>query len=451
MKVALFVHCFFPDHFYGTETYTLQLAQDLQALGHEVVVVAGVFQGEPRRAELVTRYDYAGISVVAIDKNFEPHTRIRETYWQETMRPHFRALLSDLKPDVVHVTHLVNHTAVLLEEAKSAGYPLVGTLTDFFGFCFNNRLEAANGSSCTGPNMLRSNCIACFLKAISDRQRQELKVLNRVPFGFQFGGLALRLAGLPRSVVPDIVRRPSILHRAYDAYDAMIAPTRFLRGEYVRNGFDPNRVTVSRFGVDLDRSPKPVRPSGTPLIVGFIGQIAAHKGVDILVQAARSVPAGQICLRVYGPHNQDPAYMARLRMMAGPETKFLGTFPPAQIGEVLAGIDLLAVPSRWHENSPLVLLNALASHTPVLVSNVAGLTEFVTDEKDGWCFRRGDCADLARRLAFLAANPQRCRELSNRTTYERTVRSMTEDVVSVYEYAWTTQQRGRDHAVTQEK
>ena len=23
-KVALFVHCFFPDHFYGTETYTLQ-------------------------------------------------------------------------------------------------------------------------------------------------------------------------------------------------------------------------------------------------------------------------------------------------------------------------------------------------------------------------------------------------------------------------------------------
>src|SRR5260370_9441163 len=265
MKVALFVHCLFPDHFYGRETYTLQLAQDLQALGHEVVGVAGVFQGEPRRAELVTRYDYAGMSVVAIDKNFEHHTRSRETYWQEPMRPHFRALLSELKPDVVHVTHLVNHTAVLLEEAKSAGYPLVGTLTDFFGFCYNNKLEAANGSSCAGPNMLRSNCIACFLKAISDRQRQDRKILNRVPFGFQFGGLALRLAGLPRSVVPDIGRRPSILHRAYDAYYAMIAHTRSLRDKYVRNGFDPNRITVSRFAVDLDRSPKPTRPPSSPL------------------------------------------------------------------------------------------------------------------------------------------------------------------------------------------
>src|SRR5260370_31452679 len=212
MKVVLFVHCFFPDHFYGTEAYTLQLAQDLQVLGHDVVGVAGVFQGEPRRAELVTRCEYAGIPVVAIDKNFEPHTRIRETYWQETMRPHFRALLSDLKPDVVHVTHLVNHTAVLLEEAKSAGYPLVGTLTDFFGFCFNNRLESANGSSCTGPTMLRCNCIASFLKARSHRQRHELKVLNRVPFGFQFGGLALRLAGLPRSGVPQILGLASNLH-----------------------------------------------------------------------------------------------------------------------------------------------------------------------------------------------------------------------------------------------
>ena len=47
MKVALFVHCFFPEHYYGTETYTLQIAQNLKSLGHEVVVVAAIFQGEP--------------------------------------------------------------------------------------------------------------------------------------------------------------------------------------------------------------------------------------------------------------------------------------------------------------------------------------------------------------------------------------------------------------------
>ena len=27
MRVVFFVHCFFPSHFYGTETYTLELAK----------------------------------------------------------------------------------------------------------------------------------------------------------------------------------------------------------------------------------------------------------------------------------------------------------------------------------------------------------------------------------------------------------------------------------------
>ena len=78
MKVALFVHCFFPEHFYGTETYTLHLARHLRDLGHQPTVVSAVFQGEPRRAERVTRYQYEGIPVVCIDKNYIPHSRVKE-------------------------------------------------------------------------------------------------------------------------------------------------------------------------------------------------------------------------------------------------------------------------------------------------------------------------------------------------------------------------------------
>jgi hypothetical protein len=47
MKVALFVHCFFPEHFYGTETYTYELARNLKALGHEPT---GGLGGVPGRA-----------------------------------------------------------------------------------------------------------------------------------------------------------------------------------------------------------------------------------------------------------------------------------------------------------------------------------------------------------------------------------------------------------------
>ncbi|MFC5422558.1 MAG: glycosyl transferase [Stutzerimonas stutzeri] len=440
MKVALFVHCFFPEHFYGTETYTLGLAKNLQALGHDVTVVAGVFQGEPRRQAIIEHSSFDGVPVVTIDKNYVPHSRVRETYFQEEMRPHLTEILREIAPDIVHVTHLINHTAVLLEVANQLDIPLVATLTDFFGFCYNNKLEAADGVLCAGPNRLRSNCIACHLKAAALGGEPRAKKLSRIPYGWHLGALALRAGeafGWPRvagadAVVSDIVDRPRILARAYRGYDAMIAPTHFLRDAYVRNGFSDQHMSLLRFGVDIDRSPKPVRAPATPLTIGFIGQIAAHKGTSLIVQAARALPPGSVRLIIYGPADQDPDYMRSLRQAAGPETEFRGTFAPERMAAVMAEMDILAIPSTWYENSPLVLLNALATHTPVLVSDVQGLTEFITEGRDGWSFRRSDLADLTRVMAGLAANPEVVQAASANTVYDRTTRSMATEVGAIY-------------------
>jgi len=442
MKVALFVHCFFPDHFYGTETYTLELARNLKALGHDVTVISAVFQGEPAQAQFVNRYEYAGIPVIAFDKNKCLHRRIKETYYHEDMREPLNELLCDLNPDVVHITHLVNHTAVLLEVVKALHLPVVATLTDFFGFCYNNKLEADDGALCAGPNAKRTNCIACYMKAAAAsphgaaifralktpmlRKMAALRV--RTVYG-----LGLNLRSGMREMVGDLVERPGILHRAYANYDAMIAPTAFLRSAYESNGFRADRLHLSRFGVDIDRAPKPMRAPGEPLTIGFVGQLAPHKGTDLLLKAAQAMPADSLRLKIYGPENQDPVYMAQLRAIAGAETEFLGTFAPDRMAEIMAGVDMICIPSTWYENSPLVLLYALATHTPVLVSDVQGLTEFIEEGVSGWRFKRGDLTHLTAVLRGLVADPEAVRAAGRRTEYTRTTRSMTEDVVALYE------------------
>jgi len=441
MKVALFVHCFFPEHFYGTETYTLELARNLQALGHDVTVVTAVFPGEPRHPALVTRYVHDGVPVVAFDKNHLPHRSVRETYWHEDMRAPLRAVLRELDCDVVHVTHLINHTAVLVEEAKALGLPVVATLTDFFGFCYTNKLEAADGTLCAGPDALRVNCIACHLKAHAAASHAGAAARRwTAPALLPWTARALRLAAalrLPwrpdlRAAVEALAERPATLARAYARYDAMIAPTQFLRDAYVRNGFAPERLHLSRFGVDIDRAAKPARDPAAPLVVGYAGQIAPHKGVELLVGAARTLAPGCVRLKIHGPETQDPAYMQRLRALAGPETEFLGTFAPERMAEIMRGLDLLAIPSTWYENSPLVLLYALATHTPVVVADVQGLTEFVTPGRNGWSFARGDGAALAALLGRLAAEPARVRAASATTAYERTTRTMAAEVAELY-------------------
>lgn len=441
MRVVLFVHCFFPSHFYGTESYTLDLALNLRALGYDPIIVTAVFAGEPKNPQVITRYEYAGLPVYCIDKNYYPNTRIKDTYYQPEVRELLDRLLSILKPDLVHVTHLINHTGVLLEATRTLGIPTIATLTDFFGFCYNNKLEAADGSLCRGPNSRRTNCLACHLKAaglgpmagpvmrfvarsaIAPATAVALNAFTTIP-GFRSG----RVAGM----VQDVARRPDILMSLYANYRAVIAPTRFLKDAYLANGLTVPAHNI-RFGVDLPRTPKPRRSNSAPVKFGFIGQIAPHKGVDILVDAFQTSVHHRAELHIYGPADQDPPYMGLLRRKAeGLPVYFHDTFPKDRLADVLAGIDFLVIPSRWYENSPLVLLNALASHTPVIVSDVAGMTEFVEPGRSGFVFSRNNGDHLAQVIRAVA-NPIEARSLTATTEYPTTTRTMTREVVCVYE------------------
>jgi glycosyltransferase involved in cell wall biosynthesis len=442
MKIALFVHCFFPSHFYGTETYTLELAKNYQRAGHQVTVVTATFQGEPSLGELLSRYEFQEIPVVCIDKNKLPHTRVKETYYQPEMREVLTQVLKQLNPDIVHVTHLINHTAALLEVTQTLGISTYATFTDFFGFCLNNKLEAADGSLCAGPSTSRTNCLACHLKAsahntgaakwarsaASPRMAQTLasvmNVSRRLP--------TLR-HGAMGGLVEDIARRPDTLASLYNSgYRAAVAPTKFLGTAYASNGIQVPLHNI-HFGVDIDRSPKPLRAVGHKPVIGYIGQIAPHKGTDLLIEAFGRLPKNSASLQIYGPADQDPTYMAQLTGLAsGLDVQFMGTFAKEMMADILGRMDLLVIPSRWYENSPLVLLNALATHTPVLVADVQGMTEFLSPGVNGYAFERGSVDHLHQQLKKLTLSPDELFALTNSTHYEKTPQTMAVETMAIY-------------------
>lgn len=442
MKIALFVHCFFPGHFYGTETYTLELAKHYLSVGHQVTVVSAIFQGEPSQGEIISRYEFQGIPVVRIDKNLIPHTRVGETYYQPEMREVLERVLRKLNPDIVHVTHLINHTAALLEVTQALGIATFATFTDFFGFCLNNKLEAANGDLCSGPSVSRTNCVACHLKAaahnpsVAQWMRRSTTagtaqvVANGMNWIRKMPGLR---GGEIDGLVEDIVCRPNILAGFYNAgYRAAVAPTRFLRSAYEANGIRVPMHNI-QFGVDIDRSPKPERLEGHIPIIGYIGQIAPHKGTDLLIEAFRRLPGKTAILRVYGPDDQDLSYMKQLTDLAqGFDVQFMGTFAKEKMAEILREVDLLVIPSRWYENSPLVLLNALATHTPVLVADVAGLTEFLEPGTNGYAFERGSAESLYWQLLDLVQSRDKLYTMAKLTNYERTPSLMAKETMAIY-------------------
>jgi GT2 family glycosyltransferase len=227
------------------------------------------------------------------------------------------------------------------------------------------------------------------------------------------------------------------------AADVRIAPSRFLRDrmtalgvpaiEFLPNGHEP---------LDL-----PAREPDTAGRVrfGFVGAAIPSKGVHVLAAAFRLLDDPRAALRIHGPfvpYHGDSGYEARVRSILGPKAgeALRGPFPHEALPQVLAGLDVLVVPSLWEENAPLTVEEAFLARLPVVASGHGGLAERVAGQ-GGVCFRPGDPADLARVLRRLLDEP-RLRESLSATA--PSVPTMDEHVAALEGFYDTALRRYRE-------
>ncbi len=448
LRILLPVHVFFPEHFYGTETYTLQLAQCLRQMGHRPTVLTSVLYGEKGRGGAVYTYEHDGFEVDCIDQNIQPLTHYRQLHRRADFYPLIAEIFRKRSPDVVHVNHLMGHTGVLLEVVRDMGLAAVATLTDFYGICPNSKLMRYDEALCTGPEYGSTNCLACYIReheyefvhrkllATAIRSNGSLKWTARLlPF-------AAALPGFRRSIIADRIgavrERIGYLRSLYAVYRKMITPTAFLHEAYVRNGFYPEKLHKIHFGIDLNVV-KPFRKDPgrmpAPLTFGYIGQITPHKGVDLLVEAFVRLQADNARLLLFGPRDQSPGYMRQIETLASGNARiaFRDTFPSDRLGEVLSEIDVLVIPSRWYENSPLVLLYALASKTPVIVTDMKGMSEFVIDGWNGYMFQKDNMASLLGKMKQLTERPEIWMDLCRNADYSKGVMDHAREVEAIYQ------------------
>jgi glycosyltransferase involved in cell wall biosynthesis len=183
----------------------------------------------------------------------------------------------------------------------------------------------------------------------------------------------------------------------------------------------PQRTRVIYGGADPHRyapDPDTIRRG-----VLFVGRLTPHKGVDRLIEA---LPDGAE-LRVAGSAGHDPApperdYSHLLRRLAtGRQVEFLGPVLDIDLPVLYRQAAVLALPSvqrtcygravRVSELLGLVVLEAMASGTPVVCSRIGGLSEVVEHGSTGFLVEPGNVAELKERLAELLGNPVLARRM----------------------------------------
>jgi glycosyltransferase involved in cell wall biosynthesis len=80
------------------------------------------------------------------------------------------------------------------------------------------------------------------------------------------------------------------------------------------------------------------------------------------------------------------------------------------LAEELRRADVLVLPSR-NDSYAMVVAEALASGLPVLISEMVGAKDLVTEGKTGWIVPVDDVAALAGRMSWCASHPEAVRAM----------------------------------------
>ncbi|MCE5307556.1 MAG: glycosyltransferase family 4 protein [Acidobacteriales bacterium] len=411
MNILLVSHFFPPTYNAGTENYTLALAKALSKRGHATrVVCAEGWEAGHAHWNGVTDDRFEGIPVCRLHLNWmKPSDPNRSLYDNAVVESWFDHFLEKNRPDVVHVTSVASLGAGTLRSVHRAGIPLVLTLMDFWFLCPSIQLLRSDGSLCDGI-VKPWHCQACL--ASSSRLFRRINRFLPRRLQPELWGRVCKVSFLTRrrglrGLLLDVENRQQFLKEMLRCPDLVISHSEFLKHTFSLNGFAD--VSVLRQGHDLSWLARCREKSAGNLIrFGYLGQIQEIKGVHLLVEAMRRLDSRKPArLDIWGDLTRSPEYVNRLRERARGDSRiiFRGYCRHSDLAAVLIDTDVLVVPSLWYENSPLVIQEAFAAGTPVIASNLGGMSEAITHGVNGLLFERGECLGLAKQMQRLLDEP----------------------------------------------
>ncbi|WP_309134374.1 glycosyltransferase [Cellulomonas sp.] len=185
-----------------------------------------------------------------------------------------------------------------------------------------------------------------------------------------------------------------------------------MRRLVVELGAAPDRVQVVPMGADLRGLARPAGASRSGRLL-FVGRLVEKKGLAVLLDALRSLPAQvRPSLDVVG----DGPLRAQLERAAeGLDVTFRGQLGRDDLAAAYAAADVAVFPSVVagsgdQDGLPVALIEAMAAGCAVVASDLPGLDEAVVAGESGVLVPSGDPRALAGAVAeLLASEPTRRR------------------------------------------
>ncbi|MED4601272.1 glycosyltransferase [Paenibacillus validus] len=363
----------------GVDRYISVLNSGLLQLDSDIEIINLIFcssQEAVKHKEIDhPRVHYRFIECdMGIKLSYDP---MKDCFADSVTTSKFEHFLDEEKPDVINFQHLSDLGVSLLGVAKEKGVSTVVTLHDYWSICPRSFLINSDLKLCDGPN-LGARCIHCF-----DSAHQHVGT----------------------EVMPFVARYQFITDALDKKADLIVTVSDAIRNRLLQEGLNDKKVVSIHTSLDsLDRTSLKINHDKNGVTFGFIGNLLVHKGPHILLEAFRQLNDPHSRLVIYG--SIDPLYRPTIEKVMGsiPNVFWKGSYQSNELEAIFDEIDVLVVPTICPEQ-PLVILEALQYHTPVIGSNLGGIPEMIGPEF-GALFEAGNIEQLLLLMKKITAFPE---------------------------------------------
>ncbi len=180
--------------------------------------------------------------------------------------------------------------------------------------------------------------------------------------------------------------------------DCYISLNNFVKTLLTDAGFDPGKIVVKDNALP-DCVVESVKNTDKDYFL-FMGRITAEKGIRFLTEYFMEHPELNLVVAGTGPILDELKQISHSHV----NITFSGFADGTKKDELLNGAKALIVPSLWYENYPMTVVEAMRNGTPVIASDIGGLSSIITDGYDGFLFKAGDKNSLGNAIGKITDN-----------------------------------------------
>ncbi len=142
-------------------------------------------------------------------------------------------------------------------------------------------------------------------------------------------------------------------------------------------------------------------------VFGFVGSITRDKGINELLAAFKSLCTDyqNVYLMIVGEPDKEESLNKELIDWSKNEANIIYTGKSRVVEQNDSAMDAFVLPS-YREGFGMVVIEAEAMGTPVIVTDIPGPTDAMRDGETGIVVKKKDVTSLAAAMKFLLENPQ---------------------------------------------